>query len=201
MNKVAKSNPVARMHRGASSTELFVLPSIQSAITIHAYAKGFANLEIGELMDKASEFVETVTGGDMTSVERVLAAQMLSLDLMFNQLAQRAVRAGLNNTAGIEMLKLALKAQGQCRTTAEALVSIKNPVSSATFVRQANIGGAVQVNNGMASPPFKELEQVQRNELLEIDDGKRLDSRAARETSTGYSEMATLGPFDRTAHD
>jgi hypothetical protein len=44
-------------------------------------------------------------------------------------------------------MRLALKAQSQCRTTLETLAGIKNP-ASVTFVRQANVAhGPQQVNN------------------------------------------------------
>jgi hypothetical protein len=46
-------------------------------------------------------------------------------------------------------MKLALKAQSQCRTTVEAIGELKNPQPVA-FIRQANIGKAVQMNNGAA---------------------------------------------------
>jgi hypothetical protein len=39
-----------------------------------------------------------------------------------------------------------LKAQSQCRATLETLGALKN-VASVVFVRQANIGQGVQVNN------------------------------------------------------
>ena len=46
-------------------------------------------------------------------------------------------------------LRLALRAQGQCRATCETLATIKNP--PAVFARQANItSGPQQVNNGLA---------------------------------------------------
>ena len=48
-------------------------------------------------------------------------------------------------------LRLALKAQAQCRATVEALAEIKNPRPVA-FVKQANIAqGPQQVNNRIES--------------------------------------------------
>ena len=45
-------------------------------------------------------------------------------------------------------MRMALKAQSQCRATLETLATIKNP--PAVFARQANIAqGPQQVNNGM----------------------------------------------------
>ena len=62
-------------------------------------------------------------------------------------------------------MKLALKAQSQCRTTLDSLASIKNP---AVNLRQTNIAHNQQVNNGseIEKPPSK---------LLEQSDGERLD--------------------------
>ncbi len=44
-------------------------------------------------------------------------------------------------------MRLALKAQNQTRTTLQTLAELKAPKQIA-FVRQANIGNQVQVNNG-----------------------------------------------------
>ena len=57
-------------------------------------------------------------------------------------------------------MRLALKAQSQCRATIEALTNIKNPRPVA-YVRQANIGQAVQVNNGGA-PAWSESATIRR---------------------------------------
>jgi hypothetical protein len=78
------------------------------------------------------------------------------------------------------ILRLALKAQSQCRATLETLAVIKNP-PQLSFVRQANIGHAVRVNNG---PPIAALPGAGENEnhpskLLEAPHVERLDSRTA----------------------
>ena len=49
--------------------------------------------------------------------------------------------------AADKYMKLALKAQSQCRTTVEAIGELKNP-QPFSFVQRTNIGNAVQVNNG-----------------------------------------------------
>ena len=68
-------------------------------------------------------------------------------------LARRAaLNMGEYMYAAETYLRLALKAQGQCRATLETLAVIKNPQPIA-FVRQANIAhGPQQVNNGPAQP-------------------------------------------------
>jgi hypothetical protein len=72
---------------------------------------------------------------------------------MFNDLAQFARLNLKDNLEAFDcLLRLALRAQTQCRSTVETLAEIKNP-TSATFVRQANMAhGPQQVNNGTQTP-------------------------------------------------
>jgi hypothetical protein len=85
---------------------------------------------------------------NFSGIERMLTAQTLALDAIFNNLAQKAVNA--EHLSKMETyLKLALKAQAQARCTAEALSTIKNPQP---YISQANISqGHQQVNNTYAS--------------------------------------------------
>jgi hypothetical protein len=78
-----------------------------------------------------------------------LAIQAHTLDTIFNELARRsAANVGEYMEAAERYMRLALKAQSQCRATIETLAEIKNPKPVA-FVQQANIAnGPQQVNNG-----------------------------------------------------
>ena len=80
----------------------------------------------------------------------MLTAQAHTLDAVFNRRARSSANCKYVNH--IEAyLRLALKAQNQCRATIEALAAIKNPQQVA-FVRQANISnGPQQVNNSVAT--------------------------------------------------
>jgi len=98
-------------------------------------------------------------------------------------------------------MRLALKAQSQCRATLETLAEIKNPKNVA-FVRQANIAqGHQQVNNGPttenAAPRARETEKTQ-NELLEANDGERLDTGTTGTAIPNDQTMETVGEIDRT---
>lgn len=98
---------------------------------------------IGELRKAGAE----VVGGDLGRVERMLVNQAITLDAVFNQLALRASKAEYIKTYEVHM-RLAFKAQAQCRTTVEALALLKNPQP---YIRQANIAqGPQQINNGGA---------------------------------------------------
>jgi hypothetical protein len=104
------------------------------------------------------------------------------------------------------LLRLALKAQSQCRATLETLAVIRNPP---VFARQANIAnGPQQVNNGvtvtaepaeakgsrargsLSSAPIKLLEKPR----------ERMDGRAAVEAGESDSAVATVGAVKRAAH-
>ena len=91
-------------------------------------------------------------------------------------------------------MRLALKAQSQCRATLETLATIKNP--PVVIARQANISsGPQQVNNG----PFPRAEGIEStpNELLEQTNGERLDTGAASEAIGSDPAMATVGAVHR----
>jgi hypothetical protein len=80
---------------------------------------------------------------------RESSGQAHTLNAIFNDLARKAAKSEYINQMESH-LRLALKAQGQCRATLETLAAIKNPQPVA-FVRQANIAhGPQQVNNSGA---------------------------------------------------
>jgi hypothetical protein len=97
-------------------------------------------------------------------------------------------------------LRLALKAQSQCRATLETLAAIKNPQPVA-FVRQANIAhGPQQVNNAHASDVEN---QRAPNELLKgvpgvtHAPGERLDLGATPAASAANSRVEAVDAFER----
>ena len=93
-----------------------------------------------------------MTDGDLNRVDAMLVTQAYTLDAIFNELAQRAAaNMGEYMNATDLYLRLALKAQSQCRATLETLAEIKYP-KSATFVRQQNVGINQQVNNSESTP-------------------------------------------------
>jgi hypothetical protein len=110
--------------------------------------------------------IATVKGGDMANIEATLFGQAKALGAIFHACAQKAAANMGEYPQSVERyMRLALKAQSQCRTTLETLAEIKNPRSVA-FVRQANIaGGHQQVNNGEASTGRAEIFENEPNEL------------------------------------
>ena len=78
-----------------------------------------------------------------------LKAQAHALQAIFMNLARRATTQEYMKHCET-YLRMAMKAQNQCRMTLETLATIKNP--PVVVARQANInnGGQQQVNNGTA---------------------------------------------------
>jgi hypothetical protein len=78
-----------------------------------------------------------------------------------------------------QYLRLALKAQSQCRATIETLAVLKNPP---VFTRQANIAGQQVVNNGtmVGASRAREIESAPK-ELLEVMANGWTQERRARQ--------------------
>ncbi len=88
-------------------------------------------------------------------------------------------------------LKLALRAQSQCKATLEALHNIKQPRQVA-YVKQANIAAGDQhINNGEVVTAEKNVNPP--NELLEHEDAERLDFGAAATPGRADKDMETVG--------
>lgn len=138
-----------------------------------------------------------IANGDLSRIEHMMVAQAHVLDSLFHDLAARAQR---NSKAGYldaseTYMKLALRAQSQCRTTAETIGELKNPRAVA-FVQQANFAnGAQQVNNGPA--PARESE-IKPNELTQAYELPP-DSRASSATSRAHPTAQDLGKVDGAA--
>jgi hypothetical protein len=128
--------------------ELVLSPTIQSAVAVEAWSKFAGKVDLADLVDDLRERIKKVQGGDMQPVEAMLFGQAMTLETIFTSLARKAQAQEYLKQFQVN-LTLALKAQGQCRATLEALAEIKNPRPVA-FVKQANIsGGHQQVNNGL----------------------------------------------------
>ena len=172
-------------------------PTVQAAVTLKEYDKNFGDLKLDHLISALVEQTEASNEGDMKRAEAMLTTQAHTLDAIFNNLASRAIRAEYLSNLDT-YLKLALRAQSQCRATWEALSAIKNPPVIG-YVRQANIAhGPQQVNNATLDdmPRGRENQNLQ-NKLMEQKDGERLDIGTTGTAGQADPAMATLGEVDR----
>ena len=146
-------------------------PSLNGALTINRVA-GFTNPGMDmALVNELSEQAAAVLGGDLSRAEAMLTVQAHTLDFLFNSYVQRAHRAEyLKQCEGY--MRLALKAQAQCRSTVEALSAMKNP--RVQYVNQQNVAVNQQVNNGTNTSAQGERSTTQVS-LLEAHPTTQLD--------------------------
>ncbi len=190
----------------AQATARAVLrPTIGAAIATQATygtAVGGELLDVGALAEELTEQVGKVHDGDLKRMESILVAQAHTLDALFNRLTQRAMGQEYLRPFDCYM-RLALKAQAQSRATVEALAEIKNPRPAVAFVRQANVGANVQVNNGPdVSGPVRAGArgnvEIAQDGLLGADDGgNRMDTGTTGAPGRGDPALATVDPLDR----
>jgi hypothetical protein len=171
-------------------------PTVQAALTLKEYDKKFGDVKLNHLISALTEQTKASNDGDLGRAEAMLTTQAHTLDAIFNNLATRAINSEYMNNLDT-YLKMALRAQSQCRATWEALSVIKNP-PVAGYVNQANIAhGPQQVNNAVPDEASRTREnQNSQNELLEQKDGERLDTGTTSTTSKADPAMATVGKVD-----
>ena len=173
--------------------------SVLSAVTLKRYSGAGDALEVPDLVIEMRKAGNEVVEGNMGRVERMLANQAMTLDAIFNDMAQRSGRQ--DTYKGIEVLmRLALKAQAQARSTAEALALLKNPMP---YIKQANMTtGPQQVNNTYAGGTSERSARAQAgagnsqsepNKLLEADHGQRLDIGAQAAAGRANQKLETVG--------
>lgn len=147
------------------------------------------------MLETLRDQAAAVQRGDMSHAEGMLMNQASSLQALFVRLSERAMeQAHMPNLEGF--MRMALRAQSQCRATLETLATIKNP--PIVYAKQANFAaGHQQVNNGIPAPTqAREIESEQTqlsggiHELLQ-------DTRASGEASRTNPTLETVGEIDR----
>ena len=161
-------------------------PETQAAVTIQKLTDLH---DVNALAKILSKQTADVVGGNMTRPESMLLSQAHTLDALFNSLVMKGL--GQTHMPHYEaFMRLAFKAQSQCRSTLQTLSDIKNP--SVVYAKQANItNGNQQINNGVPAPRTQENKNYS-NELLEHTHGERLDTREKSTASCINSELATM---------
>src|SRR5665213_1953462 len=171
-------------------------PVTNATRTINAVHQGEfagATLDATALMHELEQQVKAVNNGSLARGEAMLVSQAHTLDAMFHALALKAM-THTTMPPYETLLRLAFKAQSQCRATLEALAEIKNP--RAVFVKQANIAnGHQQINNGSGA---REIESVP-SKLLETTRNEWMDTRAQGAAGRANQALETLGTVNGAA--
>jgi len=168
---------VADIHLGS------ILSSAEVILTYNANEQLQGTEAIISLKKKAKKII----GGNTEDMETILISQAVTLDTLFTRLSLRAhSNFGQYMKAAETYLRLALKAQSQCRATLETLAEIKNP---RPYI-QNNRAEYQQVNNGTGSNPKTNTpahahagKTFSTNELLEdkTNEQEWLDTRTPTE--------------------
>lgn len=201
LTSVAQENEEA----SCSPSHHALRPSVTAAVTINSFLSPGEHSSLPALLDELDTQTKDIWAGNLNRPEAMLSAQAHSLDAIYNVLAQKAGAAlKSGNLASTEAyLRMALKAQGQCRMTLEALGELKSP-KSAMFIRQANIADQ-QVNqafavNGAPSHTHahvKITDEFLTNKLLEVQHGERMDGRTASTAISNDSKLEAMAEILR----
>jgi hypothetical protein len=199
-----------------SKAKVATKASLNAAMVINAYQGNIMgkDVDITELVKDTQGHFKQVNDGDLSNMENMLVGQALALQTIFTSLAQRAaLNAGQYMDATDKYLRLALKAQSQCRATLETLAAIKNP--PIVYAKQANFSsGHQQVNNGLSTqasthqnPEFSAQyapvhaqagnSKSAPNKLLEGVNHERMDTRAQAAPIGANQVVEAMGTVHR----
>lgn len=174
-------------------------PLFGGAVIASSFGKPFSGeTDFTALYEALHDRAKAIRGNKLGSAEDMLTAQAAALNAMFLELARRSgANMGEYIHAAETYMRLALKAQAQCRATLETLATIKNP--PVVYARQANIAnGPQQVNNGAAAPHASDPASSP-NELLETEHGKRLEPGTAGATIGSDPALEAVGAINGAA--
>lgn len=182
--------------KGRSIAKLITSPEMSALRVVAFQPKVFADeIDTPGMLDVLRDQAAAVNRGDLSHAEAMLSNQATALQSLFARLTERAMEQ--TQMAYIEgFMRMALRAQSQCRATLETLAAIKNP--PVVFAKQANIAaGHQQINNGTAPPArAREIE----NEPTQLSEGTHEllpDARASGQAGRVDSALETLGEVDR----
>jgi len=165
-----------------------IQPSVNSAALIQDFSRDFGEVDLNAVIGELDRSVNLLNSGDCSQVEAMLLSQAFALQSIFTGVAHRAsTQKHLQHWES--MMRVALKAQSQCRATLESLAMLKNP-SPRVIAQQANFTtGPQQVVNGLISTG----NQPAPSKLLEPQDDQWMDPRAPSTTGGSHPVLEAVG--------
>lgn len=195
---MAKVKPIdSELKEKLARAKMAIRPDVRAALVISEFG-GHSN--VAALAVQLEIGMNDVRKNDLRECEEMLYAQAHALQAIFVDALLQVKKHEWFSTSEAFM-RIALKAQSQCRATLETLATIKNP--PVVFARQANFAqGPQQVNNQMmpASEPRAGAGKTEKphNELLEEKPHERLDTRTTGAAVGADTHLAAVGENDRT---
>ncbi len=153
------------------------------------------HFDVPSLMDQLRDQAAAINRGDLAHAEAMLMNQATALQSLFARLAERGMSC--EDAAAFEVnMRIALRAQSQCRATLETLATIKNP--PIVYARQANVTtGPQQINNGAVAPSQAREIENEQTQLLRADHGEWMDTGTTSAASGTDKDLATVGAVNR----
>lgn len=191
--------------RGRRYAELLTGPELAAYRAIHVAEQKSGvekEIDVPTLIEALRDQGKAVNRGDLAQAEAMLMNQATALQSLFARLTEKAF--SVTHLPHFDsFMRMALRAQNQCRATLETLSAIKNP--PVVIAKQANIAqGPQQINNGTTNTPAParaEENKIQQNKLLpEVKHGATMDIRATSTAITNDPAMETVGKINRTEY-
>jgi hypothetical protein len=131
--------------------ELLLSPEMSACRVIAGAERGSSlndKVDLPAVLDQLRRQTAEMNGGSLVRAESMLQAQATALQVLFGSLAERGM-ACKDGEAFETNMRVALRAQSQCRATLETLAMLKNP--PVVFAKQANVANNQQINVGVPS--------------------------------------------------
>lgn len=174
------------------------------------------HIDVPSLIETLRAQAYAVNGNDLTQAEAMLMNQATSLQSLFVRLTEQAL-SSKHPPEFDSYMRMALRAQNQCRTTIDTLSAIKHP--PIVYAGQTNIAhGNQQVNNeiyerGRGTERSNGVEtglhqnqqsptnnESKRNELLtEVEHGAKVDIRSTSSAIRINAAVEALGEVNGSA--
>jgi len=153
------------------------------------------NIDVPTILEQLRGEASAVHCGDLSRTESMLMNQATALQTLFARLVESSMKAGMLPQQETAM-RLALKAQSQCRATLETLVAIKNP--PIVYAKQANVTtGPQQINNAAAAPSRARGKKTKPTQLSGKTHELLSDTRTSGAALGVDPALETLGKIDR----
>jgi len=135
---------------GTSCARVAFDPVVRHATIASSYASRIFSEALAPSIMESTEALQTIVAkaekGDLQIASRLLASQAISLDTLFTELARRSgANMGAHTDAADRYMRLALRAQSNCRTTVEALAKLHQPREQTVRHVHVNEGGQAVV--------------------------------------------------------
>lgn len=182
-----------RNHAGVTTS-----PELAAHRVIHAAELNSGlgeHIDVPTMLATLREQSKAINDGDLKQAEAMLMNQATALQSLFARLTEKAMGAEyMSNFEGF--MRMALRAQSQCRTTLETLSTIKNP--PIVYAKQANIAqGHQQVNNETMEPSRAREIENEQTQLSGVDNELCQNTGTPGIAKKDDSPLETLGEIDR----